>query len=74
MTCSMVANLFRKMQKAGAGGTAYNTPTEPLIDSDFDSQQRLKNKKAHRIMGFDGVIGGVDGTRTRDPRRDRPVF
>ena len=20
------------------------------------------------------VIGGVDGTRTRDPRRDRPVF
>jgi len=20
------------------------------------------------------VVGGVDGTRTRDPRRDRPVF
>ena len=23
---------------------------------------------------FEQVIGGVDGTRTRDPRRDRPVF
>ena len=20
------------------------------------------------------LVGGVDGTRTRDPRRDRPVF
>ena len=20
------------------------------------------------------ILGGVDGTRTRDPRRDRPVF
>ena len=20
------------------------------------------------------VVGGVDGTRTRDPRRDRPIF
>jgi hypothetical protein len=20
------------------------------------------------------IVGGVDGTRTRDPRRDRPVF
>ena len=28
-------------------------------------------------IGSDGSIqeiGGVDGTRTRDPRRDRPVF
>lgn len=51
-------NLFRKMQKVGAGEAASSTPTEPLIDSDFDSQQRLKNKKAHIIMGFEDVIGG----------------
>ena len=62
------------MQKVGAGETAYNTPTESLIDSGFDSRKFGKNKKAHRIMGFYDVIGGVDGTRTRDPRRDRPVF
>ena len=30
-------------------------------------------KKTAVIGGF-YFIGGVDGTRTRDPRRDRPVF
>jgi hypothetical protein len=25
-------------------------------------------------LAFTLDIGGVDGTRTRDPRRDRPVF
>ena len=25
------------------------------------------------LQGF-SLFGGVDGTRTRDPRRDRPVF
>ena len=32
------------------------------------------NKKAPRKALFYDVVGGVDGTRTRDPRRDRPVF
>ena len=27
-----------------------------------------------RILGFIDLSGGLDGTRTRDPRRDRPVF
>ena len=26
------------------------------------------------IKDLTNKIGGVDGTRTRDPRRDRPVF
>ncbi len=30
-------------------------------------------KKGELAFAFFGV-GGVDGTRTRDPRRDRPVF
>ena len=34
---------------------------------------RARQKKGEH--GFaDGEAGGVDGTRTRDPRRDRPVF
>ena len=35
----------------------------------------LDEKKATNLS-IDGFFnfGGVDGTRTRDPRRDRPVF
>jgi len=39
---------------------------------------KSKNANAHRSAGVCRVnpmnIGGVDGTRTRDPRRDRPVM
>ena len=31
------------------------------------------NKKANLLIRLNDV-GGVDGTRTRDPRRDRQVF
>ena len=31
-------------------------------------------KSPLRRMGSFLCVGGVDGTRTRDPRRDRPVF
>ncbi len=31
-------------------------------------------KKALTIRSGLLEVGGVDGTRTRDPRRDRPVF
>jgi hypothetical protein len=33
-------------------------------------------KKTFKLMIYKGfnVFGGADGTRTRDPRRDRPVF
>ncbi len=33
-----------------------------------------KNKKAPQRRIFILLHGGADGTRTRDPRRDRPVF
>jgi hypothetical protein len=33
-------------------------------------------QKSLQAVELEGIlkIGGVDGTRTRDPRRDRPVF
>jgi hypothetical protein len=33
----------------------------------------LANRKGELTFAF-REAGGVDGTRTRDPRRDRPVF
>ncbi len=37
--------------------------------------RRSRQKKARPPCRGPGIfIGGVDGTRTRDPRRDRPVF
>lgn len=43
---------------------------------------KLQTKKSHLAVasclrkrgGLHKESGGVDGTRTRDPRRDRPVF
>jgi hypothetical protein len=35
----------------------------------------VKKQKAQFLAGLSAfAVGGVDGTRTRDPRRDRPVF
>ena len=33
-------------------------------------KREINNMKGKRLY----TVGGVDGTRTRDPRRDRPVF
>src|SRR5262245_969085 len=35
---------------------------------------QLRHEKRPRAAGVFKNSGGVDGTRTRDPRRDRPVF
>ncbi len=38
---------------------------------------QLLCRQLARLMDVHGAVwedGGVDGTRTRDPRRDRPVF
>jgi hypothetical protein len=35
-----------------------------------ENEKTLANQRLARVS----IIGGVDGTRTRDPRRDRPVF
>ncbi len=38
--------------------------------------QALKNKKPSQVIlrGFLSFFSGLDGTRTRDPMRDRHVF
>ena len=48
----------------GAPGTATRLPLE-------GGWGRLSWRKARY---FRDLTGGADGTRTRDPRRDRPVF
>lgn len=35
---------------------------------------RRKKKTPNRVTARGFIFGGADGTRTRDPRRDRPVF
>jgi hypothetical protein len=41
-----------------------------------ETRFQKKPKKFHDTLRRRGIpmTGGVDGTRTRDPRRDRPVF
>jgi hypothetical protein len=34
----------------------------------------LKIRKPLKFKGLIHYISGADGTRTRDPRRDRPIF
>jgi len=43
--------------------------------SPFRYPATIKRPKKRRPEGaFSTLSGGADGTRTRDPRRDRPVF
>ena len=37
-------------------------------------QTKEKGKGPNLFINSDQNFGGVDGTRTRDPRRDRPIF
>ena len=50
--------------------------SSPEVGRTNEFQFGIKN--AHLLVGTLAEnrmnIGGVDGTRTRDPRRDRPVF
>ena len=46
------------------------TPTIPFsLALNGTKEKPLHNKDLQGLL-----TGGVDGTRTRDPRRDRPVF
>lgn len=38
-----------------------------------EGNPEMKNPQVNELLG-DSNVGGADGTRTRDPRRDRPVF
>ncbi len=60
MTCSTTGKSVSQNAESRRWRDGDSTPTEPLIDSCFDSWRCCKNKKAHGIMGFDDISGGVD--------------
>jgi hypothetical protein len=55
------------------GLPSYPLPSPNLVTSRSlaEGWGRLSWRK---VKHFNSLTGGADGTRTRDPRRDRPVF
>src|SRR5450755_1974752 len=57
---------------------AHHMAGAPLVDPKFPLIfQSLESGWSNGLADIGkpvDLIGGVDGTRTRDPRRDRPVF
>ena len=49
------------------------TKIDEFLSLVFIKFKAKKNPKPKKGSGF-SFFGGADGTRTRDPRRDRPVF
>ncbi len=61
--------------RSGWAGTPAGLST-PCQVHQYNSNNSLnfRYKKAPSLLTRLRCIGGADGTRTRDPRRDRPVF
>ena len=52
-------------------------PATPGVTGRYSNQlnyHSIRNVLHAQWDFYNASIGGVDGTRTRDPRRDRPVF
>ena len=64
--------LHRRHQDVLLGGLSGLAPWQLLWRKHEDMQEEPARMDA-KEASTDG-IGGADGTRTRDPRRDRPVF
>ena len=64
----LIANLFERVWQDGGVIVAVK-PRTPFLRY-FQTTDELAKRRARKR----GVKGGSDGTRTRDPRRDRPVF
>ena len=62
-SCEIKADLLLKNAKMFGGGAV----------GAFFGPAMGKALRFREPKGF-SFIGGADGTRTRDPRRDRPVF
>ena len=68
------------MQKPFAGLLSdvlwYVHALDPIGVQKSDTTSNLQTIKNPEDANLQGIwcYGGVDGTRTRDPRRDRPVF
>ncbi len=46
----------------------------PPVTGRYSNQLNYHSAENHTFTLLVLIVGGVDGTRTRDPRRDRPVF
>ena len=66
----------RRDYDATAVTGGHGRSRNPEVGRSNEFQFGIRN--AHLLVGTLAenrmIIGGVDGTRTRDPRRDRPVF
>jgi hypothetical protein len=49
-------------------------PGAPKIATKLPLEQGWGRLSWRKVKHFNSLTGGADGTRTRDPRRDRPVF
>ena len=70
-TRDRTADLLHAMQ---ALSQLSYTPTFERQPNYLDTKAFASYPKKNRTDPVLFNVGGVDGTRTRDPRRDRPVF
>jgi len=65
-------------EPSGARVERLQLPSYPLPSPDLVTTRSLHEGWGRlswrKVKHFNGLTGGADGTRTRDPRRDRPVF
>ncbi len=73
-------NAFFLNQRAALETIASKlAPTGGKAQKPISRQQKARTRRAFRVMTWRSAFqiieyGAADGTRTRDPRRDRPVF
>jgi hypothetical protein len=59
----------------GAEGYKYVVIDHPISSASVEAlTERARKAAAESAAILIESVGGADGTRTRDPRRDRPVF
>ncbi len=61
----------------GTAGLAFQRDSRPRVrctNTIPTTDLNFRYKKAPSLLTRLRCVGGADGTRTRDPRRDRPVF
>ena len=63
-----------EIHRAFAEALAEWTGLEPATPDVTGRYSNQLNYHSAEHFNFQSNRGGVDGTRTRDPRRDRPVF